>query len=102
RYANLAGNGNGESEPSSHLLEPTSEAILDTVVRELIRVEILHYVFESNASEHSARMVAMKNATENASAIEEELGLQLNKARQSAITQELTEISTAKEALTAE
>jgi len=59
-------------------------------------------VFESNASEHSSRMIAMKNATENANRLGEELTLALNKARQAAVTQELTEISTAKEALTSE
>ena len=73
--------------------------ILDSLVRNLLRVQILHYIFESNASEHSSRMVAMKNATENATSLEEELQLALNKARQAAITQELTEISTAREAL---
>ncbi len=86
----------------NYVLEPSREEILQTVVRNLIRVHIAHLVFESNASEHSARMVAMKNATENADRLQEELQLSLNKARQAAITQELTEISTAKEALTAE
>ena len=86
----------------NYVLEPSREQILQTVVRNLIRVHIAHLVFESNASEHSARMMAMKNATENADRLQEELTLALNKARQTAITQELTEISTAKEALTAE
>lgn len=101
RYSEPAGDGDGEEE-TAHLLEPAPQAILETLVRDLVEVEILHYVFESNASEHSARMVAMKNATENASGIQEELELELNKARQAAITQELTEIATAKEALTTE
>lgn len=86
----------------AYLLEPSAKAILDELVRDLIRVMIMHLIFESNASEHSARMIAMKNATENADRLQEELTLALNKARQAAITQELTEISTAKEALTAE
>ena len=86
-------------EKLSHLLEPSPGVILESLVRNLLRVQILHYIFESNASEHSSRMVAMKNATENATSLEDELRLALNKARQAAITQELTEISTAKEAL---
>ena len=91
-----------ESEISSlQILEPDPKAIMETLVRDLLEVEILHFIFESNASEHSARMVAMKNATENATSVEEELGLKLNKERQAAITQELTEISTASEALSA-
>ena len=91
-----------EKEELPHLLEPSPEAITQSLVRDLLRVQILHYIFESNASEHSARMVAMKNATENATSLEDELQLALNKARQAAITQELTEISTAKEALSNE
>ena len=87
------------TEELSHILEPSLEAILQSLVRNLVQVQILHYIFESNASEHSARMIAMKNATENAASLEDELKLALNKARQAAITQELTEISTAKEAL---
>lgn len=85
-----------------YLLEPSARAILDELVRDLIRVMIVHLIFESNASEHSARMIAMKNATENAENLMETLNLQLNKARQAAITQELAEVTTAKEALTAE
>jgi len=89
----------GEEEKLPHLLEPSLEAVLKTLVKSLLRVQMLHYIFESNASEHSSRMVAMKNATENATSLQDELQLALNKARQASITQELTEISTAKEAL---
>ena len=56
-------------------------------------------VLEARASEHSARMVAMKNATENAKEMIEELTLQYNKVRQAAITSELLEITTAQLAL---
>ena len=93
------GNGNGVS---LQILEPTAQAIMETLVRSLLKVEIFHFILESNASEHSARMIAMKNATENATSVQKELGLKLNKERQAAITQELTEISTAKEALSAQ
>lgn len=88
-----------DTEKLPHLLEPSPWAILEALVENLLKVQMLHYIFESNASEHSSRMVAMKNATENATSLQDELQLSLNKARQAAITQELTEISTAKEAL---
>jgi F-type H+-transporting ATPase subunit gamma len=68
----------------------------------LVKVEIVHLVFEANASEHSSRMIAMKNATDNAEDLQTSLTLALNKARQSSVTQELTEITSAKEALTNE
>ena len=102
RYSELAENNDITQKEISYLLEPSSQAIFESLLEDLVRVEVLHLVFESNASEHSARMVAMKNATENAKSLKEELELELNKARQAAITQELTEISTAKEALSAE
>jgi len=106
KYSELAreeqGPPAGGERELSYVLEPSREEILKNLVRGLIQVEIAYFVFESNASEHSARMVAMKSATENADRLQEELQLVLNKARQAAITQELTEIATAKEALTSE
>lgn len=84
------------------LLEPGAKELFEELVEDLVRVEILHLIFESNASEHSARMLAMKNATDNAEDLQEELQLLLNKARQGAITQELAEVSAAKEALVSE
>jgi len=93
----------GESKESveslSYFLEPSRKRILEFLVKRLVRSAVLHLIFESNAAEHSFRMMAMKNATENAQEIEETLILQLNKARQSMITQEISEISTAKESL---
>lgn len=93
---------NGVEEPQlvASLLEPAAKDIFEELVGDLVKVEILHLIFESNASEHSARMLAMKNATDNAEDLQEELQLLLNKARQGAITQELSEIASAKEALT--
>lgn len=102
KYSELAQQEQESSRDISYVLEPSREEIIQTLVCNLIQVSVAYVVFESNASEHSARMVAMKNATENADRLQEELTLQLNKARQSAITQEIAEISTAKEALTAE
>lgn len=99
---NIAGNGKSEEVKQDSLLEPSSKEIFEILSRELFRALVLHLLFESNASEHSSRMVAMKNATENAKDLLENLTLDLNKARQSAITQELSEVTSAKEALTAQ
>ncbi|MDO8470826.1 MAG: ATP synthase F1 subunit gamma [bacterium] len=85
-----------------YVMELPFNSLFDALLRQLFYVEVLHLLFESNASEHASRMVAMKNATENATDILDTLTLSLNKARQAAITQELAEVSTAKEALTAE
>ena len=102
RYSELVKQEKKDQGSVSYLLEPSAKEILEQLMRDLIRVLIVHLVFESNASEHSARMIAMKNASENAEELMRVLNLQWNKARQAAITQELAEISTAKEALTAE
>lgn len=99
KYADLS-----EKEDAfvEHLFEPSRFEIAERLCEDLTRVQIAHILFESNASEHSARMIAMKNATENAQQLQETLVLQLNKARQAGITQEVAEISTAKEALQSE
>ncbi|OHA62374.1 MAG: ATP synthase F1 subunit gamma [Candidatus Wildermuthbacteria bacterium RIFCSPHIGHO2_01_FULL_45_20] len=102
RYSEIAKQEQADIQNLQYILEPSAQEIFQTVVRDLVKVAILHLIYESNASEHSARMIAMKNATENAGNLIETLNLELNKSRQAAITQELTEISTAKEALTSE
>lgn len=79
--------------------EPDLESVLDGVVYRLIGAQIFQAFLDSKASELSMRMVAMKNATDNASDLVEDLTLEMNKARQGAITQELAEISGGVEAL---
>ena len=79
--------------------EPSAEEILNMLVPQLIRMHIHHIILESNASEHSARMVAMKNATDAARDLMDELTLTYNKTRQAGITRELTEITAGTEAL---
>ncbi|MDO8633526.1 MAG: ATP synthase F1 subunit gamma [Candidatus Wildermuthbacteria bacterium] len=98
---NIAGSDASLGERQDSLLEPSSTEIFEILSSELVRALVLHLLFESNASEHSSRMVAMKNATENAKDILETLTLDLNKARQSAITQELAEVTGAADALSA-
>jgi len=84
---------------SEYIFEPSPEALLDTLIPFLLDIHIYHIILESNASEHSARMVAMKNATDNAERMLGELTLSYNKARQSGITREITEITAGVEAL---
>lgn len=79
--------------------EPSVEAVLDAVVYRLVGAQIFQAMLDARASEHSMRMVAMKNATDNASDLIDDLTLAMNKARQGAITQELAEISGGAEAM---
>lgn len=79
--------------------EPSTEEVLSGVVYRLIGAQLYQSVLESRASEYSMRMIAMKNATDNATDLIDDLTLEMNKARQGAITQELAEISGGVEAL---
>lgn len=81
------------------LYEPSVEAVLDAVTYRLVGAQIFQAMLDARASEHSMRMVAMKNATDNAIDLIEDLTLAMNKARQGAITQELAEISGGAEAM---
>ena len=82
-----------------YIFEPSPQVVLDNLIPFLIDIYIYHIILESNASEHSARMVAMKNASDNAKKILGELTLSYNKARQAAITREISEITAGVEAL---
>lgn len=79
--------------------EPDTATILDGIAARLVSAQIFQTLLESRASEHSMRMMAMKNATDNASELADDLTLAMNKARQAAITQELSEISGGAEAI---
>ena len=72
--------------------EPSAEEVLTELIPVLFNIQIYHSVLESNASEHSARMIAMKNASDNAREISRNLKLHFNKVRQAAITREVSEI----------
>ena len=73
--------------------------MLNAVLPRLIEVSVYQAVLENIASEHSARMVAMRNATDNAGDLIDELTLASNKARQARITKEMLEIASGAEAL---
>lgn len=81
------------------LYEPSVERVLDDAAYRLIGSRLFQALLDARASEHSMRMMAMKNATDNASDLVEDLTLAMNKARQGAITQELSEISAGVEAM---
>jgi len=86
-------------EYGGYIFEPSAKAVLDSIVPQYVDYEIYQMILESRASEHSARMVAMKNATDNADQMIKDLTLDYNKQRQAAITSELLEITTAMKAL---
>ena len=75
--------------------EPDVETILRDLPELFIKQEVYQFFLSAKASEHSARMVAMKSATDNASSLVDDLTLKFNKARQAAITQEILEIAAA-------
>ena len=81
------------------LFEPDTETVLENVVYRLVGAQLFQALLDAKASEWSMRMLAMKNATDNASDVIDDLTLEMNKARQAAITQELAEISGGAEAM---
>ena len=90
---------NVSSMVSEAQYEPSIEHVLDDAAYRLIGAELFQALLDARASEHSMRMLAMKNATDNASDLIDDLTLEMNKARQGAITQELSEISAGVEAM---
>jgi F-type H+-transporting ATPase subunit gamma len=89
-----------ERAPSlQYLFEPDPETVLGAVLPRLLEVAMYQAVLESLASEHSARLIAMRNATDAASDLISELTLQANKARQWRITKEMLEIASGAEAM---
>ena len=86
-------------EPA-YIYEPSSDYLLEQIVPRLTGLQIYQAIQESLASEHAARMVAMRNATDNANELVTALKLAYNKARQKAITLEILDIVGGAEALT--
>lgn len=81
------------------LYEPSAEHVVRTLEKQIIESLFLQAFFELKAAEYSSRMVAMKKATESSAEVISELQLELNKARQNVITQQLSELATASEAM---
>jgi len=90
----------GLAEPKvEYKIEPSPQEVLEFIFPRLIEMQLFHAVLESSASEHSARMVAMKSATDAAGEMSEDLTLAYNQIRQGKITQEIAEISAGRAAL---
>jgi F-type H+-transporting ATPase subunit gamma len=88
-----------EHANSSYIYEPGQTEILDEIVPRFTALQVYHAILESLASEHAARMVAMKNATDSATELAAGLQLEYNKARQQGITNEMLDITGGAEAL---
>ena len=84
---------------TDYQFEPGAGAVLDAILPHYVHFQVFQMLLDARASEHSARMVAMKNATDNAKQIIKDLTLEYNKIRQASITTELLEITTAQMAL---
>lgn len=87
------------NKQAAYKLEPSAEAVLNTLLPQLVQVIFYHALLESKASEHSARMVAMKNATDKSKEVIKALTIEYNKERQAAITAEVSEITAGVEAM---
>jgi F-type H+-transporting ATPase subunit gamma len=82
-----------------YLYEPEPADVLNGLLPRYIEVQVYQAVLESKASEQAARLIAMRNATDNANELIGDLTLSLNKARQASITKEISEIAAGAEAL---
>lgn len=91
----------GTGTEREFVYEPGKVEILGTFLPQVLTGELYHYMLESTASEHAARMVAMENASRNAETLVQDLTLAYNKARQQLITNELLDIAGGAEALQA-
>jgi F-type H+-transporting ATPase subunit gamma len=104
RYAKLREEGafavlRGAGNPEEYIIEPNPDEALTALASHLVLMEIYHLVLEANASEHAARRMAMKSASDNAKELSSALSLQYNKSRQASITREIIEVSAGAEAL---
>jgi F-type H+-transporting ATPase subunit gamma len=89
-----------EKQKASWLYEPEPEEILQRLIPDYVEISIYRALLESTASEHGARMTAMRNAQENASEMIDDLTLEMNRQRQAEITQEIMEVVAGAEGLT--
>lgn len=94
-----SGEDENASSAVSYTVEPSAEEVLDSLIPQLVQIMFYHALIESKACEHSARMVAMKSATDKTKEFTKSLTLEYNKVRQSVITAEVSEITGGIEAL---
>ncbi len=94
-----APSGEQVAAPTSYEIEPDADAVLAVLLPKLLNIAVYHGLLESKASEHSARMVSMKSATDKAKEMAHNLTRTFNKVRQAAITREVSEITSGMEAM---
>jgi F-type H+-transporting ATPase subunit gamma len=85
--------------PASYTIEPNADIVLQSLLPKLVNIAVFYALLENKASEHSARMVAMKSATDKAKEMVKDLTRKFNKIRQAAITREVSEITSGIEAM---
>ena len=85
--------------PAAYTIEPDADTVLSVLLPKLLNIAVFHALLEAKASEHSARMVAMKSATDKAKEMAQGLTRKFNKVRQAAITREVSEITSGIEAM---
>lgn len=91
----------GAAERIDYIYEPDQRLVLAALLPRYVEIQIYQAILETIASEYSARMVAMHNATENAGELYQSLRMSLNKARQASITREIIEVASGAQALAA-
>ena len=89
----------GEGKTIEYIYEPSSASIYEALLPRYVNVQVYQALLETIASFYSAQMVAMKNATDNANELTQDLTLTYNKARQASITTEILEVVSGAEAL---
>jgi F-type H+-transporting ATPase subunit gamma len=99
KFAELALQNKPTIKIDNYKIEPSPKKVLEQLAVYLIRMKFYHLILETNASEHAARRVAMKNASDNAKELFTDLSLVYNKSRQANITKEITEIVSSIESL---
>ena len=88
-----------DADGTEYLFEPSPDEVLETLLPRLVQMQIYQALLETNAAEHSARMVAMKNASDAATDLIDDLTLEYNQIRQAGITKEISEIAAGRLAL---
>ena len=99
KYAPAAAEVSAEAKPVAYTIEPDADSVLSVLLPKLLSIAVFHALLETKASEHSARMVAMKSATDKARDMAKGLTRTFNKVRQAAITREVSEITSGIEAM---
>jgi F-type H+-transporting ATPase subunit gamma len=88
-----------EDKDVEYIIEPSPTQVLEELSAQLLKIRVYHMILEANASEHSARRVAMKSASDNASELSTDLNIVYNKSRQAAITNQIIEVTSGAQSL---